>query len=154
MGLSWFNLRGACGTPPAAGAEVRICNGRRAEGMEIEGLAGTTCGKEMVEEVWMEETGTSWGTESGTSCAGVPPLAWGTGTTCVGEEMEITCGVWILLGVQFVVCSPSCCMTCWGSWLLLSGEMETMVVAPSDIAAEASCCCCASLFPVFRVWGL
>lgn len=44
--------------------------------------------------------------ERGTSCDGVVPLAWGTGTTCVGEEMEITCGTWILLGMEFVVWSP------------------------------------------------
>lgn len=46
-------------TPAAAGAEVRICKGTPAEGMDREGLAGTTCGKEMVDDVWMGETGTS-----------------------------------------------------------------------------------------------
>lgn len=70
--------------------------------MEREGPAGTTWGKEMVGEAWMEETGTSCGTERGTNCAGVESLVWGTGTTCVGEEMEIT-----PLGVEFVVWSPS-----------------------------------------------
>lgn len=58
-GLSWFILRGPCVTGPAEGAVVRICKGSPADGMESEGLAGTTWGKEMVEEVWMVDTGTS-----------------------------------------------------------------------------------------------
>jgi len=41
------------------GAEVRICKGTPAEGMEREEVAGTTWGKDIVEEVWMGETGTS-----------------------------------------------------------------------------------------------
>lgn len=38
-------------TAVAAGAEVRICSGTPAEGMDRDGLAGTTCGKEMADEV-------------------------------------------------------------------------------------------------------
>ena len=151
MGLSWFILRGPCATPAPAGPDVRICKGTPAEGMEREGLAGTTCGNEMVDEVWMGETGTSWGMERGTSWAGVVPLVWGTGTTCVGEEMDITCGTWILADVEFVVCSPSWCAVRCERWLF-SCEMETMVVAPSGRLVEASCCCCTSLEPVFTIW--
>lgn len=90
--------------------------------------------------------------ERGTNCAGVVPLVWGTGNTCVGEEMEITCGTWILLGVQFVLWSPSWCTVRCGSRLLLSCEIDTMVVAPSGKVVKASCCCCTSLVLVFNVW--
>lgn len=54
-GLSWFTFRGAC----TGGAEARICRGTPADGMDREGPAGTTWGKEMPEEVWTGDTGTS-----------------------------------------------------------------------------------------------
>lgn len=83
----------------------------------------------------MGETGTSWGMDRGTRCPAVPPLACGAGTTCVGEEMEMTCGTWIF---------PAAAMVAWFSPpLQLMGEMETMVVvvvAPS--VRPVSCCCC------------
>jgi len=88
--------------------------------------------------------------ERGTSWAGVGPLVWGTWTTCVGEEKEITCGTWMFPGVDFVIRPPSCCIVRCGSWLLLlllSCEIETMVVAPSGKVVDASC-----LVLVFTVW--
>lgn len=52
--------------------------------------------------------------ERGTNCVGVVPLACGPGTTCVGEEMEITCGTWILLGGGMAVWFSQCCALCCG----------------------------------------
>lgn len=54
--------------PP--GAEARSCRGTPAEVMDREGLAGTTWGNEMADDVWMDEAGTSWGTDRGTNFAG------------------------------------------------------------------------------------
>lgn len=139
-GRSWLILTGVCVAP-----EVRICRGTPAEGTDSGGGAGTTWGKEMEEEVWIGETGTSWGMDRGTRCPAAPPLACGAGTTCVGEAMEMTCGPWTFPGAGTVAWfSPP---------LQLMGEMETMVVVLVPSFRAASCCGCTSRPPAgWSVW--
>lgn len=52
-------LSGVCPRPGAAGPDASICTGAPAEGTVSDGEAGTTWGKEIVFEVWMDDTGTS-----------------------------------------------------------------------------------------------